>query len=308
MFGYIRPYQSELLVREHEQYKAVYCELCRRMGKSYGWLSRFSLSYDCAFYAMLALAVSGAKVQARRGRCVFNPLKKCSYIGADGEEYEKAAALSVLLTDQKLRDDREDEGFWRSLGCRLLLPFVSRKAKRAAARYPFLAEAAQAVTKGQREAETTQAGLDACAEPTARLLASLFQELAGCDRAQGAALERFGYFLGRWVYLMDASDDLAQDLKKGKFNPFIRRLGLEGKTELTPEERQKAEAACNQELNAAVAQMLLALNLIELANFGPIIENVVKKGLPEIQREILFLHVREKKKEEGRHHEHNGSV
>lgn len=295
MFGYVRPYKSELLVREYEQYKSVYCELCRRMGKSYGWLSRLALSYDCAFYAMLALSVSGGEVSLRKGRCAFNPLKACTYIRSPGEEYEKAAALSVLLTFHKLRDDGEDEGFWKSVGARLLLPLVSRKAKKAAERYPFLARAAQQAVDSQRKAETEKAGVDACAEPTAQMLSTVFGELAGCDTGQKTALERFGYFLGRWVYLMDAADDLAGDLKGGSFNPFISRLGLEGKRKMTPEEHKTADEACNAALNATAAQMVLALNLIELENFGPIIENVVKKGVPEIQREILFLHVKEKR-------------
>lgn len=227
-----------------------------------------------------------------QGRCAANPLKRCSYLRSPGEEYEKAAALSVLLTYHKLRDDRDDEGFWKSLGCRLLLPFVSRKAKRAAERYPFLAQAAQSALDSQRAAEKEKAGVDACAEPTARLLSELFQELGG--ESQQAALGEFGYFLGRWVYLMDAADDLARDLKAGAFNPFIPRLGLEGKKELSPEERKGADEACNAALNATLARMIPAMNLVEMQNFGPIVENVVRKGLPEIQREILFLHVKEK--------------
>lgn len=296
MFGYVRPYKSEMLVREYEQYKAVYCEVCRQLGKEYGWTARFTLSYDCTFYALLALSVSGAKVRLHQGRCTTNPLKKCSYLEAPGEEYKKAAALSVLLTYHKLRDNIEDESFWKSLGCKLLLPLVSRKAKKAAARYPFLAEAAERAMREQKEAEEAGAGVDPCAEPTANLLAAVFRELGGCDAGQSAALERFGYFLGRWVYLMDAADDLADDLKDGEFNPFLPRLGLTGKKELTEPERRRADEACNAALNATAAQMVLPLNLIEMENFGPIIENVVKKGLPEIQREILFLHIRDRKK------------
>lgn len=296
MFGYVRPYKSEMLVREYEQYKAVYCELCRVLGREYGWFSRFSLSYDCTFYALLALSTSGARISQHEGRCVANPLKKCRYLSSPGEEYQKAAALSVLLTCHKLRDDRDDGGFWKSLGCGLLLPLVSRKAKKAAERYPFLAKAAQDAMDGQRAAEQEKAGIDRCAEPTARLLAEVFRELGGCDRGQGAALEEFGYFLGRWVYLMDAADDLAEDLKAGTFNPFLIRLGLAGKEGLSPEERREADEACNTALNATMARMLLPLNLISMENFGPIVENVVRKGLPEIQREILFLHIKEKRR------------
>ena len=79
---------------------------------------------------------------------------------------------------------------------------------------------------------------------------------------------------------------------------IIRRLGLEGKRELAPEERQAAETACNEALNATAAQAALAANLLELENFGPIVRNVAEKGLAEIQREILFLHVKEKPRRE----------
>ena len=73
----------------------------------------------------------------------------------------------------------------------------------------------------------------------------------------------------------------------------------ESNTKLTKEDKDRAAMMCNEALNANVAQMILPLNLLELENFGPIIENVVKKGLPEIQREILFLRVREKRKNRG---------
>lgn len=295
MFGYVRPFKSELLVREYEQYKAAYCQLCRALKEHYGRAASFALSYDCTFYALLALSLKETKLTLHHGRCVVNPLKKCDFLRSDGEAYHRAAALSVLLTCHKLRDNLEDDSFWKSLGSRLLLPLVARKAKKAAEEFPFLAQQAQKAMDGQRQAEQSGAGVDACAEPTANLLAALFRELA-CEGLQAAALERFGYFLGRWVYLMDAADDLADDLREGAFNPFIPRLGLSGKTELSPEERRAADEACNQALNATAAQMLLAFNLLDLRGFGPILENVVTKGLPEMQREILFLHVREKKK------------
>ena len=295
MFGYVRPFKSELLVREYDQYKAAYCQLCRALREHYGRAASFTLSYDCTFYALLALSTREAELKLHHGRCVMNPLKRCDFLESDGEAYHKAAALSVLLTYHKLRDNLEDDSFFKSLGSRLFLPFVSRKARKAAEEYPFLAQEAQKAMDGQRQAEENAGGVDACAEPTANLLAALFRELA-CDSLQGAALERFGYFLGRWVYLMDAADDLLDDLKEGAFNPFIPRLGLSGKTELTPQERKAADQACNQTLNATAAQMLLAFNLVELRNFGPILENVVTKGLPEIQREILFLHIREKRR------------
>lgn len=299
MFGYVRPCKPELLVREYSQYKAVYCQLCRTLGREYGITSRFALSYDCTFYALAALCAPGGQVEECRGRCVCNPMKACTYLPSSGEEYKKAAALCVLLTYHKLRDNLQDESFLKSLGSRLLLPLASRKARRAAGRYPFLAEAAQAAMEGQRRAEEQGEGVDACAEPTARLLEAVFGELAGENEKQRPVWARFGYFLGRWVYLMDAAEDLGEDLRSGAFNPFVKKLGLEGRRELAGEERARAEAECNAVLNATAAQLVLALNLMELERFGPIIRNVGEKGLPQVQKEILFLHVksrRERKK------------
>lgn len=298
MFGYVRPYKPELLVREYGQYKAVYCQLCRVLGEEYGPLARLALSYDCAFYAMLALSVVDARLEERRGRCVCNPLKACTYLQSPGEAYKKAAALCVLLTYHKLRDDCLDGGFFSSLGSRLLLPVVSPKAKKAAKRYPSIADAAERAMDSQRQAESEGAGVDRCAEPTAELLKELFGELAGCESRQRPVLESFGYFLGRWVYLMDAADDLSEDMRSGSFNPFIKRLGLEGKKELTDEERRAADGACNEALNATAARLIQAADLLDPGPFGPIIENVAKKGLGEVQRKILFLHIKEKPRRE----------
>ena len=151
---------------------------------------------------------------------------------SDGEAYHKAAALSVLLTYHKLRDNLEDDSFFKSLGSRLFLPFVSRKARKAAEEYPFLAQEAQKAMDGQRQAEETPGRgrlRRTDGEPAGGAVSG-----AGLRQPPGSGLERFGYFLGRWVYLMDAADDLLDDLKEGAFNPFIPRLGLSGKTELTP--------------------------------------------------------------------------
>ena len=130
MFGYVRPFKSELLVRQYDQYKAAYCQLCRALKQHYGWLASFTLSYDCTFYALLMLSTREAKLSLHHGRCVMNPLKRCDFLESDGEAYHKAAALSVLLTYHKLRDNLEDDSFWKSFGSRVFLPFVSRKAKR----------------------------------------------------------------------------------------------------------------------------------------------------------------------------------
>ena len=35
-------------------------------------------------------------------------------------------------------------------------------------------------------------------------------------------LRKFGFFLGKFIYIMDAYDDLEKDLKNGSYNPLNR--------------------------------------------------------------------------------------
>ncbi|MEI3141456.1 MAG: DUF5685 family protein [Lawsonibacter sp.] len=43
-------------------------------------------------------------------------------------------------------------------------------------------------------------------------------------------MEQLLYHLGRWIYLIDARDDLAEDLADGRYNPVAARFGPEGTT------------------------------------------------------------------------------
>ena len=295
MFGYVRPMKAELKVREHEEYKAVYCTLCRELSRHYGRLAKFALSFDITFYAVLALGVNGAKPAVRKGRCVVNPAKKCTYICEGREEYHKAAALTVLMTYQKLADNMEDEKTFKRLGSAFLRLFVKGPAKKAKSDFPFMAEAIENMMAEQKKAESDEhISIDACCAPTANALSAIFSELAGGDEIKKRVLSQLGYFLGRWIYAMDAADDLEKDMKDGAFNPFISRLGLEGKTEVPPEEKDRVENYCNEVLNSNVAMILSAVNLLDTGRYENIIRNVTELGFPEVQREIIFLHVHSK--------------
>ena len=296
VFGYIRPLKSELLVREYEQYRGVYCTLCRQMGKAYGRISRLTLSYDATFLAMIVIGMSEQCPTFSNGRCVVNPMKKCAYCSGNEEAFQYAGALSILLTDAKLRDDQTDEKLPAKIKAGFLRLLGRSSQKKAAKAYPHLAELVETYVQAQSAAEKqSEASLDACADPTARLLADALRNLSPTDEKRALILEQLGYFLGRWIYLMDAADDLCDDLQQGNFNPFIRYLSLKTDVPLEGEAKQEAENSCNGVLNATVCQLLAAFNLLDWNCFGPILKNIVEKGLPQMQREILFLHTKEKK-------------
>lgn len=324
LFGYVKPRKSELLVRELEEYGGVYCTLCRRLGKTYGAAARLALNYDCTFYALVLLSVSPKPSPCfQKGRCVVNPLKKCACCADDGPEFEAASALTVILLYHKLLDDLADSRFWKKLLRFLPYPFVRHAYRKAVRRFPAFGETVSEAMEKQREAEHGKnPGLDFCAEPSASMLGRIMELsydagvltavaparvpdsakrkaphadcVPGLSTGSGGesgspgmrVIGRFGYCLGRWIYLIDAADDLSDDLRTGSFNPFAVRFGLDAGS--PPHEVETARAYANQVLNQTLCELQAAFNLMELNALGPIVRNVVFLGLPQIQKERLF--------------------
>ena len=293
MFGYVRPYKDEMKVREYEQYKGIYCGLCRALGKEYGVFTRLTLSYDCTFFAAAAIGRLPECPDFVRRRCVVNPAKKCWFCTKGAEDvYQYASALSVLLTWYKLSDTVQDEGFFKRIGARLGQLFFRRAFRRAKRDFPELAEKIRSEMEQQAAVEREEnPSLDACCAPTAEILGFVFASL-GKDDTERFVLHDFGYALGRWIYTIDAADDLEEDLKAGAFNPFIGRFGLRGCTSLTPEQKKAADAECNACLNLNAARIGAAMNLIDFGRFSALIDNVVRLGLPRMQYELFTLHLR----------------
>ena len=287
MFGYIKPHKPELLVREFEQYRAVYCSLCKQLGKSYGVIARFTLSYDCTFLAMVGMGRSATSCEFGQGRCVMNPLRKCPFCKGEQSELVFASALSVIMTYYKVQDDKKDPGAASKIRAFLMWPFAARAHKKAKRDFPQLEQAvADAMALQNRVEKEAEPSLDACAEPTAKMLSAVFSLLAEPNTAEYRILEQFGYFLGRWVYLMDAADDMQKDLKKKAFNPFVRDYGLTHDS--TPEDFRQAAERCNQALYMTMSQVVAAFQLLEFEQFGSILQNIVCLGLPQMQREFML--------------------
>lgn len=186
----------------------------------------------------------------------------------------------------------QDEGFLKRMSARAGKLFFGRPFRRAARDFPELAEKIRIEMEKQAAIEREEnPSLDACCEPTAEILGFVFFSL-GKDDTERFVLHDFGYALGRWIYTADAADDLEDDLKEGAFNPLIGRLGLKGCTSLSEEQRKMADEESNACLNLNAARIGAAMNLIDFGRFTPLIDNVVRLGLPRMQYELFTLHLR----------------
>lgn len=293
MFGYIKPLKPEMLVKDFEAYKAVYCSLCKQLGKSYGMFTSFILSYDTTFYAILSMSVKGECNSYKSGRCKYNPLKKCNYCQSESRSLEDAAAVSVAAFYYKLEDDRLDSGFFKRLAVKLLRPFAKRWRKKLLRQgYGEIDEIFSQMSKCQSLAEQDEnCGVDKAAEPTAIAISALCEKLSD-DALQQKVLKNFGYYLGKWVYLMDAADDLQDDLKSGGFNPFVNLFSLN-----SDYDKDNIAHQCNSVINESACMLVSAYNLLELKGNQRILDNFAHQGLGAMQKYVLFDKNEEKRKD-----------
>lgn len=296
MFGYVRPLRGELKVREAEAYQGVYCGLCHALGRSYGLLARMFLSYDLAFLAMI-LSAGAEPLDLQSRRCIACPIRG-KQVCAPRHSLEVAADESVILVYWKLRDSAADESFWKSLGARLLSLLLRRAYRKAAARQPrFAEETVQCLEELRRLEEEACPSLDRTADTFARMLRAAAPATGdpGRDRSVGELL----YHVGRWVYLVDAWDDLKEDRACGRYNPVERRWDSE------PERHQEEmRTTLRHSLNLAVS----ACNLIDFGPWNGIILNVLYLGLPMVEEAVFTGQWEKIKKQTGRTRAYERSV
>ena len=283
MFGYVRVFKPTLTMGEYEQYKGIYCTLCKRLGKRYGVLSRFTLSYDMTFLALLQMALDENDPDFCPSRCSFNPTKRCLK-ACNTTAIDRAADIGTVLAYYKLRDTLADEGFFKRMGAWFALPFAKRAHKKAKKNVPHIDEAVEGmmIAQARLEAEAC-ASIDRAAEPFALLLQTLAAEIAA-DDSQKRVLERFGYCLGRWVYLMDAVDDLADDLEEERYNPYILSRNLKEDDEQGVKETRNYSLFT---LNACLAECKAAYDLLEIRRFDGILRNILEEGMTHAQKRVI---------------------
>ncbi len=289
MFGYVKIAKGELKVWEYETYKAIYCSLCRRLGKTYGPFARLTLSYDFTFLALLSLSLKSGAIEFERKRCAFNPMKKCNYCKRSEDDLEVAAAAAMVMVYYKLLDNIEDSRGVKKLAFKSLLPLYRSKNKKAAKLYPKIEALVSEYIEKQTALEKENCSeLDKICEPTSFALGKIF-EMCSEDESQKRILYQLGYCIGKWIYLTDCAADIEEDLKKGSFNPL--------KSEITDISLAKKQARERLEplLNSCICSAQLSFELLEIKKYKGILENILYMGLGEVQKSVFVKKQKNKK-------------
>ena len=277
MYGYVRPLKSELKVREYEAFKSVYCGLCHTLRERYGLAARFVVNFDFTFMAMLLSETETPCLRYRR--CMASPFRKKSCHCQD-PSLDAAAAYSVILAWHKLLDSVRDDGFWRRLrsrGCMLLLRRAYKCASKDAARFDACVRKNLDRLSDLENSECDS--LDAPADCFASILRSVAED-DGSDRAR--ILSQILYHTGRIVYILDAADDLPEDIRTGNYNPLIRRFSLKGTS--LPEE---AVRELDQTILLSENALRAAFALLPVNSWTSILTNIIYEGLPWVKSLVL---------------------
>lgn len=213
MFGYIVINQAEMKFKDYDMYHSYYCGLCQRLKELYGKRGQMTLSFDMTFLILLLTGLYEPETRLTTARCIAHPLEKHAARINIFTDY--AASMNLVLSYYKLMDDWQDERKRKSLaGAKLLRSKVSSIEQRYPEKTARIASCLRQLTALERAGEES---LDKMAGLFGQIMAELFTYKK--DEWEDS-LRRIGFFLGKFVYLMDAYDDVEKDLKSGSYNPL----------------------------------------------------------------------------------------
>lgn len=256
MFGYVRPPLQALPEEEAIRFRSIYCGLCHALGRRYGAAARLILNYDFTYLAILLSG--GEEPDTEQRRCMIHPAKPREVV-TENDALNIAADESVILTYWQMRDGVADQDWLHGLKYRSLSAVLEPAYRKAAALRPDFDRAVrrQLELLGALEAQRGDS-IDAAADAFAGLLESAAAEID--DPVRRRVLQQILYHLGRWIYLIDAADDLKKDIRSGNYNPVLLRFRLEDGL-WTPEARREFTATLDHSIH-------LITTAFELWNFG----------------------------------------
>lgn len=261
MFGYVTVCEPELKMKDFRRYKAYYCGLCQTLKKRHGSLGQMTLTYDMTFAIILLTSLYEKELKSSAHCCKVHPVKKQSMLQNEFSEY--AADMNLILAYYHLKDDWQDE---KKAGALLGMKALRKKAENVVKKYPRQSNVIQRELKAlaRFEAEDSQ-DLDATAGCFGRLMEEV---LVYKKDMWEKSLRTLGFFLGKFIYIMDAYEDLEQDIKKGSYNPLK-----------TLRKSEDYEEQCGRILQMMMAESSAAFERLPCLMDADILRNILYAGV-----------------------------
>lgn len=275
MFGYVMPLKGELKVREYDIFRAYYCGLCREIGRI-SQVSRVTLTYDMAFLALLLSSIYMDREATGRYFCPFK-MKKVNT--APSNEFLKYAAyMNIILSNRKLMDNYNDD---RNLFSLIASKFIKVKGM------PLeLNEKVKIIDNHLKKLNELEKSKCSSIDETGGCFAELTGEIfSTTDDSTGKIMRVLGYNIGKWIYTLDAYDDLIDDIKKNNYNPFIYCFKYDGRE---PEKfRDSIKENVKFVLIKCLDEVSKAFELLKIKKNRGIIENIIYIGMAQRTMNVI---------------------
>lgn len=274
MFGYVEPDKPELKIREFEVFRGYYCSVCKSIGKKYGQVPRLCLNYDLAFLAVLLDATQPGDVIGIIERCFAHPIRKRLVIKRN-QFIDYASDMNIILAYYNLKDKWSDEkNLLGACGSIALRSAFKKAAKRYQEKTKRIEKLLEELSRFEGE---KCASMDEAAEPFAAIMREVFECPHVEDDSKRRALGWLGYNIGKWIYILDAWDDLADDIKSGSYNPIVQQYRYDGG------DPDAFKAGIKDKLNFSLTYSLSecekAYALLGAEKNAGILDNIIYSGL-----------------------------
>ncbi|QAT42101.1 hypothetical protein EQM06_02010 [Aminipila luticellarii] len=277
-------------MREYEVYSSYYCGMCKSIGRRYGQLPRFTLSYDFVFLAVLLTALEKEADHIEKEHCIIHHIKRKPIV-EESEAVAYAGDVMLIMAYYKLMDDYHDDHSYKAkLAAVGLLPTIRKIQSDKGELCRLTEENLNFLSKLEKDKCSE---LDRVEEPFAQIMLEIFK--SGVEKmSTGPAEEKniklfshIGYHLGKWIYLMDAYEDIEENITKNTYNPLLYRFEYDGEKESIPEFKMRIKSAVEFNLMHYLAEISNAAELLDIKKNKGIIENVVYFGLRGRTEQIL---------------------
>ncbi len=213
MFGYIAINKAEMKLKDYDMYQSYYCGLCQRLKENHGRSGQITLSYDMTFLIVLLTGLYEPETETRTVTCMAHPLNK--HIARTNLYSDYAADMNLVLSYYKCKDDWNDEHRKKSY---LAAKALHSKVKAIKEKYPDkVARISSDLQKLSYYEKLGETDLDKMAGFFGDIMAEIF---AFRPDEWEQSLRKIGFFLGKFIYLMDAYEDVEEDIASGNYNPL----------------------------------------------------------------------------------------
>lgn len=275
MFGYVTPCKMELKIKDYEKFRAYYCGLCKSIKNNIGNIPRVSLNYDMTFLAILLDSLDDKYPVYSKYRCTIHPLKKKILI-VDNNCLSYAAFCNIILTYYKLLDNISDDNSVKSRLFSLLFKRYLKKVPDALKEHLTYIEN-NLNTLYSIEKNPAGKSIDHIAHPFAELTGFIISSYKNSEDKD--ALYWLGYNLGKWIYIIDAWDDLEKDMSNYKFNVINSCFNKENLS--YKEFSSKIESKIDFILGICASQCSSFLSGLSLKKNEELLYNILQFGLLE---------------------------